>query len=96
MSPRRTFTNYFSGKEEAIAYLNADRAARAAQTLADRPAGEPLADALAEAFAAQHQGRRGRDGPAAERRGPADDDLARAARGSTSRRWSRPKGRWPK
>jgi AcrR family transcriptional regulator len=52
---RRTFTNYFSGKEEAIAYLNADRAARAAQTLAERPAGEPLADALAEAFAAQHQ-----------------------------------------
>jgi AcrR family transcriptional regulator len=52
---RRTFTNYFSGKEEAIAYLNADRAARAAQTLADRPAGEALADALAEAFAAQHQ-----------------------------------------
>jgi AcrR family transcriptional regulator len=52
---RRTFTNYFSGKEEAIVYLNADRAARAARALAGRPAGEPLADALAEAFAAQHQ-----------------------------------------
>ena len=51
---RRTFTNYFSSKEEAIASLNADRAARAAEALRDRPAGEPLADSLAEVFAAQH------------------------------------------
>jgi AcrR family transcriptional regulator len=52
---RRTFTNYFSSKEEAIASLNADRAARAAEALAERPAGEPLADSLAEVFAAQHE-----------------------------------------
>jgi len=51
---RRTFTNYFSCKEEAIASLNADRAARAAEALRDRPAGEPLADSLAEVFAAQY------------------------------------------
>jgi AcrR family transcriptional regulator len=52
---RRTFTNYFSCKEEAIASLSADRFARAAQALRDRPAGEPVADSLAEVFAAQHQ-----------------------------------------
>jgi AcrR family transcriptional regulator len=52
---RRTFTNYFSSKEEAIASLNADRAARAAEALRERPAGEPLADSLAEVFAAQYQ-----------------------------------------
>jgi AcrR family transcriptional regulator len=58
---RRTFTNYFSCKEEAIASLNADRAARAAEALRDRPAGEPLADSLAEVFAAQHQAATGMD-----------------------------------
>jgi AcrR family transcriptional regulator len=52
---RRTFTNYFTSKEEAIASLNADRAAGAAEALRDRPAGESLADSLAEAFAAQHE-----------------------------------------
>jgi AcrR family transcriptional regulator len=52
---RRTFTNYFSCKEEAIASLSAGRFARAAQTLRDRPASEPLADSLAEVFAAQHE-----------------------------------------
>jgi AcrR family transcriptional regulator len=52
---RRTFTNYFTCKEEAIASLNADRAARAARALTDRPAGEPLTDSLAESFAAQHE-----------------------------------------
>jgi AcrR family transcriptional regulator len=51
---RRTFTNYFSSKEEAIASLNAERVAGAAQDLRQRPAGEPLADSLAEVFAAQH------------------------------------------
>jgi AcrR family transcriptional regulator len=52
---RRTFANYFSSKEEAIASLNADRAARAAEALRERPEGEPLADSLAEVFAAQHE-----------------------------------------
>jgi AcrR family transcriptional regulator len=51
---RRTFTNYFSSKEEAIASLNADRFARAAEALRDRPADEPLADSLAEVFLAQY------------------------------------------
>jgi AcrR family transcriptional regulator len=52
---RRTFTNYFSCKEEAIVSLDADRAARAADALRERPAGEPLADSLAEVFAHQHE-----------------------------------------
>jgi AcrR family transcriptional regulator len=52
---RRTFTNYFACKEEAIASLGADRFARAAQALRDRPASEPVADSLAEVFAAQHE-----------------------------------------
>jgi AcrR family transcriptional regulator len=52
---RRTFTNYFSCKEEAIASLSGDRFARAVQSLRDRPLSEPLADALAEAFAAEHE-----------------------------------------
>ena len=58
---RRTFTNYFSSKEEAIASLNADRAARAAEALRDRPTGEPLADSLAEVFAAEHAAATGAD-----------------------------------
>jgi AcrR family transcriptional regulator len=52
---RRTFNNYFASKEEAIASLSAGRFARAAQSLRDRPASEPIADSLAEVFAAQHQ-----------------------------------------
>ena len=52
---RRTFTNYFASKEEAIASLSAGRFARAAQSLRDRPASEPMVDSLAEVFAAQHQ-----------------------------------------
>ena len=52
---RRTFTNYFASKEAAIAAVSADRFARAAQALRDRPATEPVADSLAEVFAAQHQ-----------------------------------------
>ena len=52
---RRTFTNYFASKEEAIASLSAGRFARAAQSLRDRPASEPMADSLAEVFAAEHE-----------------------------------------
>jgi AcrR family transcriptional regulator len=58
---RRTFTNYFSSKEEAIASLNADRFAGAAEALRDRPAGEPLADSLAEVFVAQYEPAAGMD-----------------------------------
>jgi len=50
---RRTFTNYFSSREEAIASLNAERFTRAAEALRHRPEGEPLADSLAEVLAAQ-------------------------------------------
>jgi AcrR family transcriptional regulator len=52
---RRTFTNYFSCKEEAIASLNTARFTQAVEALKDRPAGEPLAESLAEVFAAQHE-----------------------------------------
>jgi AcrR family transcriptional regulator len=52
---RRTFTNYFSCKEEAIASLSAARFTQAVQALGDRPASEPLADSLAEVFAAEHE-----------------------------------------
>lgn len=52
---RRTFANYFSGKEEAIASLNVERAIRTAEALRARPAGESLADALVEAFVRQYE-----------------------------------------
>jgi AcrR family transcriptional regulator len=52
---RRTFTNYFSCKEEAIASLSADRFTQAVLALRDRPVSEPLADSLAEVFAAEHE-----------------------------------------
>jgi AcrR family transcriptional regulator len=52
---RRTFTNYFSSKEEAIASLNADRFSSASEALRDRPAGESLADSLAEVLTAQYK-----------------------------------------
>lgn len=58
---RRTFTNYFSNKEEAIASLNAERFTRAVDALRERPAGEPLADALAGVFAAQYEAAAGMD-----------------------------------
>jgi AcrR family transcriptional regulator len=52
---RRTFTNYFSCKEEAIASLNAARFTQAVEALRGRPASEPLAESLAEVFAAEHE-----------------------------------------
>ena len=52
---RRTFTNYFSSKEEAIASVNTERTIRAAEALRQRPADEPLADALADVLAKQYQ-----------------------------------------
>jgi AcrR family transcriptional regulator len=52
---RRTFTNYFSCKEEAIASLNTARFTQAVEALRDRPAGEALADSLAEVFGAEHE-----------------------------------------
>jgi AcrR family transcriptional regulator len=58
---RRTFTNYFASKEEAIASLNTARFTQAVQALRDRPAGEPLADSLTEVFAARYEAAAGVD-----------------------------------
>jgi AcrR family transcriptional regulator len=52
----RTFNNYFSSKEEAIVSLAVARAGRIATALRARPAAEPLAGALIEAFAEQYAG----------------------------------------
>lgn len=48
VSPR-TFNNYFSSKLEAISALGIDRAARIGATLCERPASEPLWDAITAA-----------------------------------------------
>jgi AcrR family transcriptional regulator len=45
VSPR-TFNNYFSSKAEAVAFRHYDRFVRLADALRDRPAGEPLWDAI--------------------------------------------------
>ena len=47
----RTFNNYFPSKEAAIVWPTTLRGARMAADLAERPAGEPLADALVEVVA---------------------------------------------
>jgi AcrR family transcriptional regulator len=47
----RTFNNYFPSKEAAIVWPTTLRGARLATDLAQRPVGEPLADALVEAVA---------------------------------------------
>src|SRR5580700_6761451 len=44
----RTFNNYFGSKEAAIVWPTTLRGARLAADLAERPAGESLADALVE------------------------------------------------
>jgi AcrR family transcriptional regulator len=51
---RRTFTNYFASKEEAIASVNAERSARIVDALRQRPTDEPLGRSLAEVFAEQY------------------------------------------
>jgi AcrR family transcriptional regulator len=50
----RTFNNYFSSKEQAIVSLAVDRAAGIGAALRERPAEEPLAEALVAAFVEQH------------------------------------------
>jgi AcrR family transcriptional regulator len=50
----RTFANYFSSREEAIVAVAVDRSAGIVQAFQDRPAAEPLAEALVQAFAAPH------------------------------------------
>jgi AcrR family transcriptional regulator len=51
----RTFNNYFTSKEAAIAWPATWRGARLAASLEDRPPAEPLADALAEAVASMYE-----------------------------------------
>jgi AcrR family transcriptional regulator len=64
VSPR-TFNNYFHSKEEAIVWPAAQHAASVASRLRDRPAGEPLGDALVAAVGALY-------GPRAAERLPAN------------------------
>ncbi|MEV6844162.1 TetR family transcriptional regulator [Actinoplanes sp. NPDC051411] len=57
----RTFNNYFPSKEAAIVWPATLRGAQLTTNLADRPTGEPLADALVEAVAGLY-GPGGQDG----------------------------------
>ncbi|NUR57619.1 MAG: TetR family transcriptional regulator [Catenulispora sp.] len=50
----RTFNNYFRSPQEAIGATGVDRARRVALALADRPAGEPFAQAVAEAVVTEY------------------------------------------
>jgi AcrR family transcriptional regulator len=54
VSPR-TFNNYFPSKEAAIVWPTTWRGSRLAASLDDRPADEPLADALAAAVAGLYE-----------------------------------------
>jgi len=54
---RRTFHNYFATKEEAMASMALDRAERICSALRERPAEEPLADALAQLFVEEYTSR---------------------------------------
>jgi AcrR family transcriptional regulator len=56
VSPR-TFNNYFSSKEAAIVAIGADRIARIALLLRERPRSEPLWKALLHAVTSQFDGR---------------------------------------
>ena len=49
----RTFSNYFSSKEDALLSVGVDRGARMVAALRARPAGEPLWEALAHAMTEQ-------------------------------------------
>jgi AcrR family transcriptional regulator len=53
VSPR-TFNNYFSSKHEAICALGFDRAMRIGAALRERPAGEPLWDAITAAVMSEY------------------------------------------
>ena len=45
----RTFTNYFGGKYDALAYRQVERMRRSIETLRNRPPGEPLWTSVMEA-----------------------------------------------
>jgi AcrR family transcriptional regulator len=52
----RTFRNYFASKYEAVAAVGADRARRIGASLVQRPAGEPLWEALTYAVLEHYEG----------------------------------------
>jgi AcrR family transcriptional regulator len=52
----RTFSNYFGSKYEALAAIGADRARRIGASLLERPAGEPLWEALTNAVLQHYEG----------------------------------------
>jgi AcrR family transcriptional regulator len=52
----RTFRNYFASKYEAVAAIGADRARRIGMSLLERPAGEPLWEALTHAVLGHYEG----------------------------------------
>jgi AcrR family transcriptional regulator len=52
----RTFRNYFASKYEAICAIAADRARQIGATLLERPASEPLREALINAVLQHYQG----------------------------------------
>jgi AcrR family transcriptional regulator len=52
----RTFSNYFSSKYEAICAIGVDRAQRIGVSLLERPAAEPLWEALTNAVLEHYQG----------------------------------------
>lgn len=52
----RTFRNYFASKYEAICAIAADRARQIGTTLLDRPASEPLREALINAVLQHYRG----------------------------------------
>src|SRR5580704_4056425 len=52
----RTFSNYFASKYEAICAIGADRARQIGMSLLERPAGEPLWEALTSAVLQHYEG----------------------------------------
>jgi AcrR family transcriptional regulator len=52
----RTFRNYFASKYEALAAIGVDRARRIGASLLERPAGEPLWEALTSAVLQHYEG----------------------------------------
>jgi AcrR family transcriptional regulator len=52
----RTFRNYFTSKYEAVAAIGADRAYRIGASLLERPAAEPLWEALTHAVLEHYEG----------------------------------------
>jgi AcrR family transcriptional regulator len=52
----RTFSNYFANKYEAITAIGSDRARRIGASLLERPAGEPLWEALTHAVLEHYEG----------------------------------------